>query len=132
LPFAFGDLQAHRQRLLHDLDQHALPSDLAYDASLVLDELMTNAVQHGAPLDDGNLDVCWGAWDGLVHVEVTSGAARTIPAAAAATAVSTRGRGLAIVAALAASWGVRTGRTTTTVWAALPPGDRRGQRPVQT
>jgi two-component sensor histidine kinase len=121
LPFGFGHLGAQRQRMLHDLDEHALPDDVAYDASLVLDELMTNAVQHGLPLDDGNLDVCWGAWDGLIHVEVTSGGALTVPVARAATAVATRGRGLAIVAALALSWGVRTGHTSTTVWAALPP-----------
>ena len=132
LPFALGGLRGQRERLLDDLDAHALPIELAHDASLVLDELMTIAVQHGIPLEGGSLDVCWGAWDGLVHVEVTGGGPGTVPVPGPATAGATRGRGLAIVAALAASWGVRAGHASTTVWAALPSGDGAGQHAVQT
>jgi len=113
-------IPAQRHRLVSDLVQHAFPTDTAYNASLILGEFLTNAVQHGEPLDDDTIDICWGAWDGLVRVEVTDGGAITVPVAGDAPAVALRGRGLAIVAALATSWGVRTEPDSTTVWAALP------------
>ena len=120
MPFAVDGIPAQRHQLVRDLVQHALPTETAYDAAVVLAELVTNAVQHGEPLPDDSLDVLWGAWGGLVHVEVTDGGAITEPVAAAAPVVAVSGRGLAIVAALATAWGVRTEPTTVTVWAALP------------
>jgi len=97
-----------------------LPADTAYDASLVLGELDSNALRHAVPLGDGNLVLCWGAWARLVHVEVTDGGAGTVPTVGAVTLVATGGRGLAIVAALATDWGVRAAPASLTVWAALP------------
>jgi anti-sigma regulatory factor (Ser/Thr protein kinase) len=137
MPFRTGDLGAQRDRLVRDLTQHALPTEVAYDASLVLGELVANAVQHGEPLDDDSLDLCWGAWDGLIHVEVTDGGASTVPVLNPPSDAAVRGRGLAIVEALASSWGVRTEQAAVTVWATLPgepSGDstrrrrRRGHR----
>ena len=39
------------------------PADTAYDASLVLGELVSNALRHAVPLGDGNLVLSWGAFD---------------------------------------------------------------------
>lgn len=120
MSFSLADLPPQRRRLRCELEQRQLPVDTAYDASLVLGELVSNALQHGVPLGDGNLVLCWGAWEGQVHVEVTDGGAGTVPVAGTAAPVATRGRGLAIVAALAIDWGVREATTSRTVWAALP------------
>jgi serine/threonine-protein kinase RsbW len=120
MPFATVGIPAQRHRLVDDLVRHALPTDTAYDAALVLAELVTNAVQHGGPLAGDHLDLCWGAWEGRIHIEVTDAGSTTVPVAGSASAVEQRGRGLAIVAALAASWGVRAEDETVTVWAELP------------
>ena len=120
MPFTAHGVPAQRHRLTRELEEHALPTDTAHDASLVLDELMTNALQHGAPLDDDSLEVCWGTWGDQVHLEVTDGGAPTVPVASSAPPSAIRGRGLGIVAALTTSWGVRAEPDTTTVWARLP------------
>jgi len=125
MPFSTRGVPAQRHRLTRELEEHALPTDTAHDASLVLDELVTNALQHGAPLDDDSLEICWGAWGDEVHLEVTDGGAATVPLATSAVPSAIRGRGLGIVAALTTSWGIRAESHTMTVWACLPSARRQ-------
>lgn len=86
------------------VETHAagLPSDALHDALLLVSELATNAVRHGAaPIsvqlvqDDG----------GTVRVEVHDAGAG-VPAPTTPGAADAGGRGLFIVAALASRWGV--------------------------
>lgn len=118
MPYSTRSILTQRHRLVRELNAHNVPIEVVYDLSVVLGELVTNAIEHGEPLTHGGLAVCWGAWDGAVHVEVTDGGS-AVPLATAAPTVATGGRGLAIVAALTTSWGVRSEPEAKTVWAAL-------------
>ena len=121
MPFTMDDLGAQRRRLVRELEQHRLSPSTAYDAAVVLGELLSNALRHGAPLQDGGLTVTWGAWDGIVHLEVTDGGGASLPAiASAATEAAVGGHGLVIVDALSSSWGIRSEADSVTVWADLP------------
>lgn len=124
LPFTMSGLLPHRRRLVDEMHAHRMPEDTTFDASLVLGELVTNALRHAAPLEDGSVAVTWGAWDGFVHVEVTDGGGETAPRAGSVPSVSTHGRGLAIVDAVSAAWGVRTDGDASTVWASIPVTDQ--------
>jgi anti-sigma regulatory factor (Ser/Thr protein kinase) len=118
MPYSTRSVRDLRHRLVRELQAHDLPVEVVDDLSFVLGELATNAIEHGEPLAHGGLGICWGAWDGAVHVEVTDGAS-TLPLAGVAPIAATGGRGLAIVAALSTSWGVRPEAEAKTVWAAL-------------
>jgi two-component sensor histidine kinase len=84
-------------------------------AEIVVTELVTNAVEHAASAS-------------VVEVERRSRTFRLtvrdfdvapLPAAHLPDPTSPRGRGLAMVAAVAASWGVEPHRDGKTVWAEL-------------
>lgn len=120
MQFTMDDLGAQRRRLVRELEQHRLSPATAYDAAVVLGELLSNALRHAAPLDDGGLTVTWGAWDGMVHLEVTDGGSGTLPTIAVADAPAVGGHGLVIVEALSTSWGIRAEEDSVTVWADLP------------
>lgn len=108
-----------RRRLARDLTEAGVPSAQSQDACLVLAELVGNAVRHGAPLAGGVLDVDWLVYDGVVEVRVTDGGVG-VPRQRTAAAGAETGRGLAIVDAVAASWGVARPPTGgTTVWACV-------------
>lgn len=93
------------------------PGDLETDAQLVCTELVTNALEHGAPPYEVRLAVAGRA---TVRVEVDDadgGAAVTVGRSRLGRL---RGRGLILVEALA-SWGiVRDPADGKTVWAQLP------------
>lgn len=115
-----------RRQLTADLLIRGLRTELIEDAALIVTELVANAVRHGAPLPGGGVLVTWSVRSGVLRLQVSEGGpgptlakaaiARTPQSLADQEAES--GRGLAIVGALASSWGIRTaGRTT--VWAEL-------------
>jgi anti-sigma regulatory factor (Ser/Thr protein kinase) len=82
---------------------------------LLTDELVTNAVVHaGTPID-----VLVRELHGSVQIEVFD-AGKQIPVVAERTSLSESGRGLAIVAALSADWGVNPGPDGKTVWFRCP------------
>lgn len=120
MPFTLESLPPLRRRLLTDIQAHDISEDAAYDAALVLAELVSNALKHAQPLDDGGLELEWGCWDDQLHVHVTDGGASTDPRVGRSGPAATGGRGLSIVREVATDWGVEHQPATTTVWASLP------------
>jgi anti-sigma regulatory factor (Ser/Thr protein kinase) len=110
-----------RHQLCRDMDAHSVDNGLANDAELLLSELVGNAVRHARPLPGGVVRVAWEIATREVVLRVTDGGSangrRPQESVAAPDAVS--GRGLAIVAALAARWGVEPARGGQSVWAVL-------------
>jgi len=102
-----------------DFVDHDIAVDARHDAALVLSELVSNALKHARPLDDGSLGLAWGCWDNHLHVQVTDGGADTEPAVRRPAPDSTGGRGLSIVRAVSTAWGVEHDVASTTVWASL-------------
>ncbi|RBQ21339.1 ATP-binding protein [Spongiactinospora rosea] len=93
------------------------------DALLVLDELAANAVTHTRSGTTGGRFVVAlvEAEEGGVRIEVTDEGADTVPAPRHDDMDALSGRGLQIVAALAADWGVRAAGKGRLVWALLRP-----------
>ena len=113
-----------RRQLGADLANAGLPPAVIGDATLVVSELVGNAVRYAAPLPGGVLEVSWTVDPDCVRLQVSDGGGRSVPVRHDAGPEDVRGRGLAIVAALARDWGVELGRNgdgpTSTVWVELP------------
>lgn len=92
-------------------------ADLVPATELVVSELVTNAVRHGAPPVVVDLDCVYGV--GVVVRVSDSGDQEVHRQTAEAGG---RGHGLVVVAALASDWGVdAAGDGGKTVWASLDP-----------
>ena len=81
--------------------------------SVIVSELVTNAIVHGA----GPLQVMLNYQDGEVTIEVTDGDSHTERVKPRADGAAPGGRGLRIVASLADRWGTRPSPYGKTVWA---------------
>lgn len=109
-----------RSSLRAVLTSHGLGRRFIADAEIVMDELVANAVEHGRADDEGRFEAAWRLTpDELVIRVCDSGrsaplVARTLDFGDAEPHL--RGRGLAIVAALASTWRHETvgGRTLVT------------------
>jgi anti-sigma regulatory factor (Ser/Thr protein kinase) len=113
-----------RRQLGADLTDAGLPAAVIGDATLVVSELVGNAVRYAAPLPGGVLEVSWTVDAECVRLRVSDGGGMSVPVRHDAGPEDVRGRGLAIVAALAQDWGVELSRNgagpTSTVWVELP------------
>jgi anti-sigma regulatory factor (Ser/Thr protein kinase) len=94
------------------------------DIKLAASELATNAIRHGrAPVVLTLRHVASGSAPPTVELEVRDAGGNAPPGAATDTRLDdplpTSGRGLAIVSALAARWGVAAREPGTTVWCAF-------------
>ena len=107
-----------RSTLRHDLA--ILPESVREDAALVVSELLGNAMRHASSFPDGRLIVSWGVGDAGVEISVTDGCGPTMPAVGEPDLAGVGGRGLSIVASVAATWGVERCGRETTVWAVVP------------
>jgi anti-sigma regulatory factor (Ser/Thr protein kinase) len=113
-----------RHRLTNAL-RGLVPSDLLADTVAVASELVGNAVRHAEPLPGGVIRIAWrlapkGTPDcSLVEVRVTDGGADDSPVIRSVGPDAVNGRGLAIVAALAQTWGVERDGLGQCVWATL-------------
>lgn len=92
--------------------------DLVHDATLVVSELVANAVEHA----DAASVVMVNRGEGGLRIEVRDQGAG-IPAEQRGGGTAERGRGLMIVSALASSWGVHTAELSKTVWVELAGSD---------
>ncbi len=111
--------RAARHRLVDALRGRVHPERLA-DAVTVLAELVGNAVRHAAPLPGNVVQVAWRLLEGgRLLIWVTDGGSTRSPAAKAADPDAVDGRGLTIVQALAARWGVERDGRGQCVWAEL-------------
>ena len=92
-----------------------VPQAMLDDLALVLTELVSNAVDAGAR----SIQVALTEPPPHLHVAVTDDA-QGVPVLRAASWQDHRGRGLAIIEAIATSWGYTPGDGSKTVWAKLP------------
>lgn len=106
-----------RERITADLTAGHVTRDSVADVVLVASELVGNAVIHAAQRDD--LDVVWEFDDGSVIVRVGD-SSDVPPRPRQAAPDAGNGRGLAIVAAVAAEWGVHRLARGKQVWARVP------------
>lgn len=105
-----------RREIAADLTAQSITPDSVDDVVLVASELVGNAVVHADADDEGNLDVGWQLEDGTVIVRVHDAGVGQ-PQLKQIDDAATSGRGLAIVAAIAADWGVHPVGRGKQVWA---------------
>jgi anti-sigma regulatory factor (Ser/Thr protein kinase) len=138
LPHAPSSVGQARHQLGADLRGHGVAEPAICDATLVLSELMSNAVRHARPLPGARIRVAWTLSAGAVELAVSDGGGPTRPRTERPPSVSSLGgRGLGIVDHLSRRWGVRSRDLGTTVWAVLParqdrPRSRRSRRDLAT
>jgi anti-sigma regulatory factor (Ser/Thr protein kinase) len=122
VPHHAGGARQARQRLAAELDQ-LVPPSLCADVVAVAAELLGNAVRHAQPLPGNVIQLgCRVRTDEsgfLVELRVNDGGSSLIPRERTPEPDSPDGRGLAIVAALAQSWGVERSPHGQCVWAHL-------------
>lgn len=119
LPHAPSSVAVARKRLSSELAGSGVYASVVDDASVIISELISNALRHARPLPSGQVKVCWLRRGDLLELEVSDGGAMTEPRRGPGTLSSLGGRGLGIVEALAEGWGVRREDGATTVWAVL-------------
>jgi anti-sigma regulatory factor (Ser/Thr protein kinase) len=119
LPHAPSSVGVARRRLSSELLAHGVRAGVVDDASVIVSELLSNALRHARPLPSGQIRVSWVRNGDEVEVAVSDGGAMTEPRRSQPTLSSLGGRGLGIVEALAECWGVRHEEGCTTVWAVL-------------
>ncbi len=119
-PASAGQVRRH---LTDDLTRQGMPGGVVENAALLVSELVGNSVRYAHPLPGGVLRVHWFLDSDRLMLRVTDGGGRDRPRRREAGPRDTRGRGLAIVNAVAADWGVERKSDgigdPTTVWAAL-------------
>lgn len=112
-----------RRALGADLAGRGLPTAVVEAAALVVSELIGNAVRYARPLPGGVLWVAWALQPGCLLVRVTDGGGPQSPRFREAGPSDVRGRGLAIIDAVARKWGVDRYENgvgpVSTVWAEL-------------
>jgi anti-sigma regulatory factor (Ser/Thr protein kinase) len=119
LPHAPSSVSVVRRRLAAELLESGVYADIAEDATVIVSELISNALRHARPLPSGDIRVAWSRNGDLIQLAVSDGGAMTEPRRARAALSSLGGRGLGIVETLADGWGVLHEDGGTTVWATL-------------
>ena len=118
-PSAAGDARRFLTDLLAKLPL-ASPGNLAADSSLVVHELVLNAVTHGEPDGDGGIGLSLRVDGRELVISVHDGGSEGTVAPLPSSTSREHGRGLAMVAALSSRWSVdRSAGTTVTAWLAL-------------
>ena len=123
LPCSTRSVREARTLVRTDLATSALPQDVVDDALLVVSELVSNSLRHARGLPGDRIGLAWWRQDRSVTVEVTDGGGSSFPAARPPVTSAIGGRGLAMVAAVSADWGVDRSSAETTVWAVVGDPD---------
>lgn len=122
-----------RHRLAAELTGF-VPAALLADVEMVAAELLGNAVRHAEPLPGGLIRLAWSLRPGppadVVVIRVTDGGAAAPPQVRRVGPEAIDGRGLYLVAALAAGWGVERDGLGQSVWARLAHPAGRELTPV--
>jgi anti-sigma regulatory factor (Ser/Thr protein kinase) len=113
VPARTGSVPATRAFLVNLLKGWDIAVDTIDDAALLVTELVTNAIEHGAGMVA--IEVC--IMDGVLHVAV-SDRGRWVPHQAEADPEAEHGRGLWLVEAVSSDWGrtPQDGGDGKTVW----------------
>jgi len=127
LPCAPASVAVARRALSAELRAAGVSDYAVRDAALVVSELLSNAILHAYPLPGERLQVTWSVDGSSVEVAVSDGGSATMPQVGHPSASAVNGRGLAIVAHLCQTWGVRTDEVGLTVWAILSAPTPGGQ-----
>jgi len=120
LPHAPSSVVAARWHITSQLREAGVVSPAIGDATLVVSELLTNAILHARPLPGAQVLVAWALRERSLEVAVSDGGSMTRPRTAQPSLSSIGGRGLAIVEYLSSRWGVLASDFGLTVWAVLP------------
>ena len=120
LPHAPSSVVAARWHITTQLREAGIVSPAIGDATLVVSELLTNAILHARPLPGAQVLVAWALRERSLEVAVSDGGSMTRPRTAQPSLSSIGGRGLAIVEYLSSRWGVLASDFGLTVWAVLP------------
>jgi anti-sigma regulatory factor (Ser/Thr protein kinase) len=106
LPFDLSSASTARRMFASELLEHGLTRSVVDDATLVLSELVSNSLEHGAPNHRGLLEVSWCVEDERLRISVHDGGPPTLLSPQQFSDVNLRGRGLIIVDHLCDSWHV--------------------------
>jgi anti-sigma regulatory factor (Ser/Thr protein kinase) len=120
LPFTASSVGVARRRLVSDLIGVDAWDTAICDATLVLSELLSNALRHAVPLPEAKISVAWRLDTDSVELSVRDGGGKTKPELGEPTQATTGGRGLRIVEKLSRCWGTSSDEDGTTVWAQVP------------
>ncbi|MCL8027171.1 ATP-binding protein [Nocardioides bruguierae] len=101
-----------RHHLRAALADAGVGDPVAYDAQLVLTELVSNAVEHGHPDASGEIEVGWTIDPDRIVIDVRDAGPAPRIHPGRPTPDSTRGRGLLIVEDICSSWHVETDHGT--------------------
>lgn len=111
-----------RRLVTHQLDVWGIPhgSDLSDAAAHITAELAANAVTHGhVPGRDFELRLTYAESAATLRIEVSDARGDRVPELRPPAPEVETGRGLCLVEAVAATWGVTERRVGKTVWAEL-------------
>jgi anti-sigma regulatory factor (Ser/Thr protein kinase) len=118
-----GDLDAgHVARHAIAASDPTLPLSVQDDLSLLVTELIQNAVRHGGAGPDRPVDVEVLRHDDRIRVQVTNAGADFDPPSPPVPGDSSGGWGLFLVDRIAQCWGVSPAPAGTCVWFELPIG----------
>lgn len=107
------------RRFVHDRCEHWGCQELVDTATLIVSELVTNAVVHAAT--PAELRAEWA--EGVLRIEVLDQAEGNPPDPRIAAPDDEGGRGLFLVDALSRAWGVEPTQEGKVVWAEVAPAD---------
>ncbi|WP_082126675.1 ATP-binding protein [Allosalinactinospora lopnorensis] len=123
LPHAPASVTSARRSLCSALEAAGVSEARVDDATLVLSELMSNALRHAAPLPEpfppGSVGVSWKVAAGSLEIAICDGGSESLPRIARPSISALGGRGLGIVERIATRWGTEVDDQVTTVWAIL-------------